>query len=121
MMNGTEDPLVPYRGGGVRRGSHGRVLDTDEAARLWAAADGCTKDARIETLPDADPHDACRVKRSRWSGGRDGTEIVLYTFEGGGHTWPADRSAPKLLVGRVCHDVDATRVIWEFFKAHPRP
>ncbi len=122
MMNGTEDSLVPYRGGGVRRGTNGRVLDTEEAARIWAAADGCTKDARVEILPDADPHDACRTKRSRWTGGREGSEVVLYTFEGGGHTWPGGRQyAPEILVGRVCHDVDATQVIWDFFKAHPRP
>ncbi|HEY4230934.1 MAG TPA: PHB depolymerase family esterase [Thermoanaerobaculia bacterium] len=122
MMNGTEDPLVPYKGGGVRRGSHGAVLDTDSAARVWAEANGCAKDARVETLPDTDPHDACRAKRSRWTGGHEGTEVVLYTFEGGGHTWPGGRQyAPEILVGRVCHDVDATQVIWDFFKAHPRP
>jgi polyhydroxybutyrate depolymerase len=122
LMNGTEDPLVPYHGGGVRRGTNGRVLDTEEAARIWAAADGCTKEPRVETLPDADPHDACRAKRSRWTGGREGAEVVLYTFEGGGHTWPGGRQyAPEILVGRVCHDVDATQVIWDFFKAHPRP
>ncbi|HEY2798536.1 MAG TPA: PHB depolymerase family esterase [Thermoanaerobaculia bacterium] len=122
MMNGTEDPLVPYHGGSVGGGKHGRVLDTDEAARMWAAADGCAKDTRVETLPDADPHDGCRVRRSRWTGGREGTEVVLYTFERGGHTWPGGpQYLPRLMIGRVCHDVDATRVIWEFFKAHPRP
>jgi polyhydroxybutyrate depolymerase len=121
MMNGTEDPLVPYGGGGVRRGTNGRVLETGAAARLWADADGCAP-AGSETLPDADPRDGCRVTRRRWTGGREGTEVVLYAFEGGGHTWPGGvQYAPKLLVGRVCHDVDATRTIWEFFRDHPRP
>jgi polyhydroxybutyrate depolymerase len=122
MMNGTEDPLVPYGGGGVAGGKHGSVIDTDEAARLWIAADGCAKDPATETLSDRDPKDGCRVVRSRWSGGRDGAEVVLYKFEGGGHTWPGGAQyLPKLLIGRVCRDVDATKVIWDFFKAHPRP
>jgi poly(3-hydroxybutyrate) depolymerase len=25
-----------------------------------------------------------------------------------------------MLVGRVCRDFDATAVIWDFFKAHPK-
>jgi poly(3-hydroxybutyrate) depolymerase len=25
-----------------------------------------------------------------------------------------------MLVGRVCRDFDATTVIWDFFKAHPK-
>lgn len=122
MMNGTDDPLVPYHGGGVRRGTNGRVLDTDEAARLWAAANGCAKEPSREALPDADPNDGCHARRARWTGGREATEVVLYTLEGGGHTWPGGAQyAPQLLVGRVCPDLDATAVIWEFFRAHPRP
>ena len=33
IMNGTEDPLVPYAGGAVSR-THGRVLGAEETARL---------------------------------------------------------------------------------------
>src|SRR5262245_9207463 len=107
MMNGTEDPLMPYHGGGVRHGTNGRVLDTAEAARLWVAADGCAPPPKIEILPDTDPGDACRATRSTWTGGREKTEVVLYTLEGGGHTWPGGRQyAPKAPVGRVCRDVD---------------
>jgi polyhydroxybutyrate depolymerase len=119
ILNGTEDPLVPYGGGNVG-GTHGRVLSTEDAVRLWTAADGCAAPPKIEILPDTDPADACRATRSTWTGGRDGAEVVLYTFEGGGHTWPGGpQYLPKLVIGRVCRDVDATRIIWDFFKAHP--
>jgi polyhydroxybutyrate depolymerase len=122
IIHGTEDPLVPYHGGGVRRGTHGRVLDTDEAARLWVAADACSIQPSKNSLPEADPDDGCRVDRTRWTGGRNGTEVVLYTVQGGGHTWPGESQyAPRIAVGRVCRDFDATQVIWEFFKTHPRP
>jgi polyhydroxybutyrate depolymerase len=121
MMNGNEDPLVPYDGGGVAGGKHGRVVPTEVAARLWTEADGCARD-ETDVLPDTNPDDGCRVQRRRWRGGREGTEVVLYTFEGGGHTWPGGpQYLPRLVVGRVCLDVDATPAIWEFFKTHPRP
>lgn len=122
IVHGTEDPLVPYHGGGVAGGRHGRVIDTDEAVRLWIAADGCERQAMAETLPDADPQDGCRVERSRWTGGRNGSEVVLYTIRGGGHTWPGGpQYAPRPVIGRVCRDFDATQTIWEFFRRHPRP
>jgi len=121
ILNGTEDPLVPYGGGSVG-GTHGRTIGTAEAVRLWAAADRCAKQPVVERLPDADPGDACLTERSRWIGGREGTEVVLYELRGGGHTWPGGpQYAPKALIGRVCRDLDATRTIWEFFREHSRP
>jgi poly(3-hydroxybutyrate) depolymerase len=36
MLQGTSDPLVPYHGGPVAFG-RGRIIDTEEAARRWAA------------------------------------------------------------------------------------
>jgi polyhydroxybutyrate depolymerase len=120
MMNGSDDPLVPYGGGNVG-GTHGRVLGADESAALWAAADRCAKDAKREALPDADSKDGCRVVRALWTGGGEGTEVALYRFDGGGHTWPGGpQYLPRALIGSVCRGVDATPVIWAFFRAHPR-
>ena len=53
--------------------------------------------------------------------GRNGTEVVLYTVQGGGHTWGGQQDAPRIAGSRVCRDFDATQTIWEFFKTHPRP
>ena len=44
---------------------------------------------------------------------------MLYTIEGGGHTWP-DGPPVGPRVGRVTRELDATEVIWAFFAAHPR-
>lgn len=122
IIHGTDDPLVPYHGGDVARGTHGRVIDTDETVRLWTAADGCSARSSKDQLPDADPGDGCRVDRTRWTGGRNGTEVMLYTIQGGGHTWPgSSQYASRAAIGRVCRDFDATQTIWEFFQKHPRP
>ena len=119
VIQGTEDPLVPYGGGAVARG-RGKLIPTDETLRLWATADRCGGEPKAETLPDLDPQDRCRVHRFTWSGCRGGTELVLLKMEGAGHTWPGgSQYLPKRIIGRVCRDIDAS-VIWEFFKAHPK-
>lgn len=121
MIQGTNDPLVPYHGGGVLRGRNGSIISTEKAAQMWVNANGCETKPITGELADADPGDNCRVNWSRWPDGKNGTEVVLYTIEGGGHTWPG---GPQYLaasvIGRVCRDFDATRAIWEFFKKHSR-
>jgi polyhydroxybutyrate depolymerase len=118
-FNGTDDPLVPYEGGAVAR-THGRVVGAEETARRWARADGCAASA-LRDAPPVRPGAGCTIERSRWKGGREGTEVVLYSLRGGGHTWPGGpQYAPGLLVGTACREPDATSVIWEFFRDHPR-
>jgi len=118
IINGTEDPLVPYTGGAVSR-THGRVLGAEETARLWADADGCRHDTSRDAPTAA--VEGCRTVRTRWAGGRDGTEVVLDTIEGGGHAWPGGpQYLPRLFIGRACPQPDATTEIWDFFRAHPR-
>jgi len=45
--------------------------------------------------------------------------VVLYTIEGGGHTWPGGTPLPEWLLGPMSRSVDATRLMWAFFRAHP--
>jgi len=118
ILQGTSDPLVPYHGGPVAFG-RGRIIDTEDAARRWAALDGAGEPVR-EPLPAGEG--CCGGLRTVYPGGREGTEVALVRLDGGGHTWPGGAQyLPALLVGRVCRDFDATRLIWEFFMAHPRP
>lgn len=120
VVQGTQDPLVPYEGGNVGLG-RGKVIPTEEALRLWVKADGCSAAPRTDLLPDADPGDGCRVERSVWSGCRAGAEVVLLKMAGAGHTWPGgSQYLPRRMVGRVCRDFDSS-LIWEFFKSHPKP
>jgi Poly(3-hydroxybutyrate) depolymerase len=45
--------------------------------------------------------------------------VVLYTIEGGGHTWPGGPPVGRS-VGRVTRDLDANRVMLDFFDRHPQ-
>ncbi|OAI42250.1 hypothetical protein AYO41_04535 [Verrucomicrobia bacterium SCGC AG-212-E04] len=122
IIQGTADPLVPYDGGPIARQARGRIVSTNEAVRRWVATDGCKSPPRTGYLPDRDPSDGCRVNWFTWTGGRDTAEVTLYRIEGGGHTWPGGpQYLPQRFIGNVCRDFDASEVIWDFFKRHPKP
>ncbi len=55
----------------------------------------------------------------RYTGGGRNAEVVFYTVRDGGHTWPGGEKIPAFLVGQTIPDVDATRLMWNFFKEHP--
>ncbi len=123
IINGTDDPLVPYTGGEISifRSKRGRILGAEESTRKFAENDRCTPTPVIVDIADKDPNDGCKVKKYSYGKGKDGTEVVLYRIEGGGHTWPDGRQyLPEMLIGKLCHDINASEIIWEFFKNHPK-
>ncbi len=126
MLVGTDDRFVPYGGGEVHPPGmrpRGRVIGIEQAARLWTERNGGdpTHEPRVESLPDRDPADGCRVNKLTYAAGRNRSEVVLYRLEGAGHTWPdGSQYLSKQLVGPVCRDINATEVIWQFFKLHPK-
>ncbi len=125
ILQGVDDPLVPYRGGPITL-PWGReragIIPTEEAVRKWVEYNACRREAVMERMADKDPGDGCRVLKFTYTEGKDNTEVVLYQIEGGGHTWPGGAQyLRKKLIGKVCRDINATEVIWEFFKAHPKP
>ncbi|MCJ7530116.1 MAG: hypothetical protein MUO64_03695 [Anaerolineales bacterium] len=54
-----------------------------------------------------------------WGNCREGADVILYTTEGGGYSWPGSDILPQL--GITTKDINATDVIWAFFAAHPMP
>jgi polyhydroxybutyrate depolymerase len=122
IMLGTEDPLVPWDGGGIaeRFGRDvGRVLSIANTVRAWATHNGCPARPEITRESDRDPADGTRVRRESYAPCVEGTEVALYAIEGGGHTWPGGwQYLPQRYVGRTSRDIDANEVLWAFFKRH---
>jgi polyhydroxybutyrate depolymerase len=104
-FHGTADPIVPYEGN--------RYLPpiTDWAA-AWAARNGC--DAAPADLPASGS-----VTGVRYGGCDADAEVILYTVDGGGHTWPGGPALPVFITGPTSSVIDASRVMWAFFQAHP--
>ena len=124
MMNGTKDPLMPWDGGQVHffRRQLGLVLSTEATLAFWSQADECSQSAQTSELPDIDPADGTRVSMTHYTDCAAGSEAVLYTVEGGGHTLPGgDQYLPAFLVGRVSRDLDGAMTIWQFLAGHRLP
>ena len=124
-INSTKDPLVPWNGGMVTgpfgRKKFGEVLSVNQSIEFWVKNNECNSIPIITKLPDTDPNDGSIVKRFVYHSDKKGTDVVLYAIEGGGHTWPEGKQyLPVEIIGHTCNDFDATYVIWEFFKAHPK-
>jgi len=119
-INGTQDPLVPYGGGGVRHGAGGMVLSAEDSEKAWAKLDGCNATPAQDTLP-ATSSEGLETRREIYSGCEQNSSVELYTVVGGGHTWPGGgQYLPAFLVGKTSRDFDANEVIWKFFQAHTR-
>ncbi len=116
-FQGTADPLIPYEGGNavIRRGM---VLSATRSAALFAQVGVCATPPEAAALPDT-ATDGTRVRRTRYTGCRDDGEVVLYSIEGGGHTWPGGPPVGRR-VGRVSRDIAATPTMLDFFDRHPR-
>lgn len=120
IINGTEDPIVPYNGGrvslmGVTRG---RITSTDDTVADWAGVDECPAAREARELPDRDRADGTRATRIEIGPCGGGTRVVLLRVDGGGHTWPGGwHYLPTGLIGRTARDFNACDEIWDFFKS----
>jgi polyhydroxybutyrate depolymerase len=111
-FHGTADPVVPYGGGRTPVGPD--VFPSVPAFTAeWARRNRC------ESTP-VESAAAPNVTRLEYTGCADDATVVLYTVKGGGHQWPAGRRLPEFLVGPYTRTIDATRLTWDFFRAHPR-
>ena|SRR5437763_14924117 len=61
---------------------------------------------------------ATDVTRLEYTTCADDAAVVLYTIKGGGHTWPGGQPLPEWFVGRTSKSIDASSLMWAFFRAH---
>lgn len=119
MMNGTDDPLVPF-GGGEIRGGRGRVQSAPSTAAAWSRWNRCLATPLERTFPDT-AGDGTFVTEDTYTGCPGHVAVIAYRIAGGGHTWPGGPQYLTVrLVGRASRNLAGSEVLWEFFAAHSR-
>ncbi len=116
-FHGTADTLLPYNGPTPAIARFLPFKSVEETIATWVRINGCEQSPRMTTLADT-AHDGTRIQRKEWTAGRHGAPVILYTIEGGGHTWPGEDTSAAFL-GKVTMNIHANDVIWEFFLKHP--
>lgn len=111
VFHGTADPLVPFHGG-----PSGLIdipfPDVPQWVKSLAEHNGC------QTNPVPLPVTGSG-SGLHYRGRTNNADVLFYAVAGGGHSWPGGKEMPTFLVGKTIPDVDATRLMWDFFKEHP--
>ncbi len=115
MVHGDADPVVPYVSP-----NEALVVGVADTVEHWLTLDQCDP-TPTETGSLDVARDGTRVRYERYASCAQGAEVVLYTVEGGGHTWPGGPSPEDREAGAVSQDMDASTVLWEFFARHSMP
>jgi polyhydroxybutyrate depolymerase len=111
IFHGTKDENVPYFGG---VGKKAIVKDErppiSHTVNLFAEMFHCkpVEQKNINEKVRLDTHKDCGA----------GSEVLLYTINGGGHAWPGGTRVISL-EDAPSDDIDASRMIWDFFEKHP--
>ena len=115
MFHGTADRYVPYNGGMSDPSvvkhpvEHASVRQTVDA---WIRFNGC------DPTPSSSETSGV-VTKEVFKGDTSRQDTVLFTIEGGGHTWPGT-SVGEPDPNDPMQQLSATPIIWDFFKHHPR-
>jgi polyhydroxybutyrate depolymerase len=112
-FHGTADPAAPYHGGTTWVAPQ-RFPDIPKWTATWARRNRCAPDP-------IDSPVATDVTRRSYTSCAEDAAVVLYTIRGGGHTWPGGKPPPEWSLGPTNRSIDASRLMWEFFREHQLP
>jgi polyhydroxybutyrate depolymerase len=119
MFNGTADPIVPYKGGGVGLGGwQGDVWSAEGTAAFLARGNGCGPASRTPLGGSPRP-DALRITRLDWRCGPE-RGVTLYRVDGGGHQVYGHTNFFPWLLGPGTRQVSATNTIMAAFAGADR-
>jgi len=110
-FHGTADRQVPYNGG-----KSWVAPDPFPNVPAWAA--NWARRNRCAPTP-SDSAVATDVTRRSFTSCAGDAAVVLYTIKGGGHTWPGGKPLPEWFAGPTSRSIDATSLMWAFFREHP--
>jgi poly(3-hydroxybutyrate) depolymerase len=113
MINGTSDPVVPFRGG-TEHNLDVKVVSVEDSAKAWAKLDRCAEKPSQTKLP-AREKGGMETKVDTYDGCQQGAQVVSYSVKGGGNTWPGgEQYEVEKQIGKTSQDLNANETIWNF-------
>ncbi|MGZ3820349.1 MAG: alpha/beta hydrolase family esterase [Mucilaginibacter sp.] len=117
-IQGTKDPLVPFAGGLMKKGAGGNIYGHEEILKKWATADHCDAQPFVTNLP-MKVNDGTSIVKEEYSNPLTHIKVIGFTIVDGGHTWPGGTQyLPKMIIGPLSNNLNASEEIWEFFKGY---
>lgn len=122
-IHGTADNLCNY--GGYDAGCEGHQASVDDTIAFWRARGACNTTYDTYSYPNADTTDGCTARMLTYQGCNNMVKLVI--IDGGGHFWPGSEiftevfSAYEAYLSPWNFDIEASQVIWDFFKDHSLP
>lgn len=119
MILGTDDPLVPYKGGQITGPFGGRKLGNVLSARqsflFWLKKNHCSSTLK-KIFIDNIAEDETSIKREISSDCKGFSEVRMDTIENGGHTWPQGwQYFGEWIIGKTTQEINGTEEIFRFF------
>lgn len=110
-FHGTADPICPYDGGPSKLAG-GSFPSVRGFYANWSQRNKCQPNPTESPVAED-------VTRLQYADCADDAGVVLYTVKGEGHQWPGGKPiAARWLVGPYSSSVDATRLMWAYFREH---
>lgn len=113
LMNGTDDPIVPYDGGRYKDGML-HLLSAEDSAKEWARLNRCSEKPSESKLPST-KEGGKDTKVYIFDNCPENAQVALYSIKGGGHTWPGgEQYMTEKEVGKTSDALNANETIWSF-------
>jgi polyhydroxybutyrate depolymerase len=110
LFHGTGDRFTPYHGGKVWIAPR-PFPDIPDFIAEWSRRNQCA-------AAPVDSPAATGVTRREYTGCANDASVVLYTIDGGGHTWPGGEALPEWMLGPTSRSINASELMWSFFREH---
>lgn len=113
LLHGKADKMVGYD---ISAQALLKPIGAVDSARFWAKADGCSLTPTTSKSSDG------KVVTDRYTGGKNGTEVVLVSVEGAPHEWwgGLGRNSSGGPIEVPSHGAPVADLVWEFFRTHPK-
>ena len=116
-INGQLDEHVPLSGGWQKKSITEKrlMMSASDTVAFWFQANQCASESQCAS------DEQHKAFVTRFSGGQNGTVVIQYVLSNQGHAWPGSPKPPQARADLPSPDFPGNDMIWEFFKAHPRP